>query len=210
MLLFCICISEKKIWILPSSKEVPCNINVSLKSKYDKYLIINEEISSTIEKYSEHIIRQDLETIMLPVNPLQQREQEYARKRESVIPFLEYVYPEIQGGIYDFVCNGKKVQEKVLGLHRKSMYCTFARNDVKKDGKRQQQTYMVGENEYYWFHSSVDDCFWIVPEGALIEKGYITVTKSKKRYINFSNTQWDLFKYNYKEIDEEKIKGIFL
>jgi len=210
MLLVCICISERKIWILPFSNEIKWAINISLKSKYDKYLIVNEEISSVIERYREHIIRQPIETLMLPVNPLQQREQEYARKREAALPFLEYVYPEIQGGIYDFICNGKKVQEKVLGLYRKTLHTNLSVNNGKKDGKRHQRKYMIGENDYYWFHSSVDDCFWIIPEGVLIERGYITADIQNRTMIRFSGNTWDKYRYNYKEIDEEKIKRIFL
>ena len=209
MLLFCICISEKKIWILPFSTELPSSINISLKSKYDKYLAINEKLTESIEKYNDSIIVQSLDAIMLPVNPLQQREQEYVRKREATIPCLEYKYPEIQSEIYDFICNGKKVQEKVVGYHRKALYCTFARNHTKKDGKRQQRTYMVGENDYYWFHSSIDDRFWIIPEEVLVEKGYVTIEKTKKQYIRISDTEWDNYKYDYNNIDKEKMIEIF-
>jgi hypothetical protein len=69
---------------------------------------------------------------------------------------------------------------------------------------------MIGENDYYWFHSSVDDCFWIIPEGVLIERGYITADIQNRTMIRFSGNTWDKYRYNYKEIDEDKIKGIFL
>jgi hypothetical protein len=69
---------------------------------------------------------------------------------------------------------------------------------------------MVGENDYYWFHSSIDDRFWIIPEGVLVEKGYVTVDKEKRTDIRISGNEWDKYKYNYKEIDEKKIIGIFL
>jgi len=210
MLLFCICISEKKIWVLPFSTDLPSSINISLTSKYDKYLVINEKIPDTIEKYRDNIIVSDLDALMLPVNPLQQREQEYVRKREAALPFLEYKYPDIQAGISDFICNGKKVQEKVVGLHKKTLHANLSVNNGKKNGKRSFRSYMVGENDYYWFHSSIDDRFWIIPEGVLVEKGYITVDKQKRTDIRFSGNQWDNYKYNYKEIDKEKMMEIFL
>lgn len=209
MLLFCICISKKMIWIFPFHNNIPASINISLKSKYNKYLVINEKISESIEKYINNIIVSDLESILLPVNPLQQREQEYVRKREQFIPFVEYVYPDIQSGISDFICNGKKVQEKVLGFYKNGLYCTFASNCTKKDGKRQQRTYMLGENDHYWFHSSIDDCFWIISEGVLYDNGYITIEKSKKQTICISDEKWDNYKYNYKNVNKEKIIDIF-
>ena len=210
MLLFCICISEKKIWVLPFSTELPSSINISLKSKYDKYLVVNENLAESIEKYNNSIIMQSLDAIMLPVNPLQQREQEYVRKREAAIPFLAYTYPDIQSGISDFICNGKKVQEKVLGLDKKTLHANLSVNNGKKYGKRSFRSYMVGENDYYWFHSSIDDRFWIIPEGVLVEKGYVTVDKEKRTDIRISGNEWDKYKYNYKEFDEKKIIGIFL
>lgn len=39
---------------------------------------------------------------------------------------------------------------------------------------------MLGENDYYWFHSSIDDRFWIISETVLHEKGYISNANDKK------------------------------
>jgi hypothetical protein len=210
MLLICICISEKKIWILPFSSKLSTSINISVRSKYNKYLVVNEKITESIEQYRDSITMTDLESLMIPVNPLQQREQEYAQKRETALPFLQFIYPELQGSVTDFICNGKKVQEKVLSLHRKSLMSTFATNNGKHDGKRQYKTYMLGENDYYWFHSSIDERFWIIPETVLFEKGYITELKSKKRYITISASQWDNYKYDYQNINQDNITTLFL
>ena len=210
MLLICICISEKKIWILPFNNKLPESINISIRSKYHKYRVVNEKITDTIEQYRDNVTFTELETLMIPVNPLQQREQEYVRKREMLLPFLQFSYPELQGGVTDFICNGKKVQEKVAGLQKKSLLVTFCTNDGKHDGKRQYKTYMLGENDYYWFHSSIDERFWIIPETVLYEKGYITKIKSKKKYINISASQWDNYKYDYQDINHEHLTTLFL
>jgi hypothetical protein len=69
---------------------------------------------------------------------------------------------------------------------------------------------MVGENDYYWFHSSIDDRFWIIPEEVLVEKGYVTVDKQKRTDIRFSGNEWDNYKYDYNNIDKEKMIEIFL
>ena len=208
MLIICICISEKKLWIIPFSNEIKININISLKSKYDKYYVENDKISEAIEGYRSKVNMAELEMIMKPISILQQREQEYVQKRETLVSFLTYDYPEIQGQVYDFICNGKKVQEKVLGLYRKELHCTFAVNNGSKGKKRLFRTYMLGENDYYWFHSSVDERFWIIPERVLYEKGFISIEKTNKKDIRFSG-EWNEYMYHYDNIDKERIMTLF-
>ena len=208
MLIICICISEKKLWIIPFSNEIKININISLKSKYDKYYVENDKISEAIEGYRSNVNMAELEMIMKPISILQQREQEYVQKRETLVSFLTYDYPEIQGQVYDFICNGKKVQEKVLGLYRKELHCTFAVNNGSKCKKRLFRTYMLGENDYYWFHSSVDERFWIIPERALYEKEFISNEKTNKKDIRFSG-EWNEYMYHYDNIDKERIMTLF-
>jgi hypothetical protein len=210
MLLICICISEKKIWILPFSSKLSTSINISVRSKYNKYLVVNEKITESIEQYRDNITMTDLKSLMIPVNPLQQREQEYAHKRETALPFLQFIYPELQCGVTDFICNGKKVQEKVVGLQRKSLCSDLAVNNGTSNGKRKYRTYMLGENDYYWFHSSINDHFWIIPETVLFEKGYISVEKSKRTRINLSCTIWDNYKYDYQNINHIQLSELFL
>jgi len=210
MLLICICISEKKIWILPFNNKLPVSINISIKSKYHKYRVVNEKLTDTIEQYRDIVTFTELETLMIPVAILQQREQEYVRKREMLLPFLQFSYPELQGGVTDFICNGKKVQEKVVGLQKKSLTASLAANNGASNSKRNYRTYMIGENEYYWFHSSIDERFWIIPETVLYEKGYISIEKSKLKRIYLSSSIWDNYKYDYQNINREQLTTLFL
>jgi len=209
MLIICICISEKKLWIIPFSNEIKININISLKSKYDKYYVENDKISEAIEGYRNKVNMTELAAIMKPISTHQQREQEYVQKRETLVSFLKYDYPEIQGQVYDFICNGKKVQEKVLGLYRKELHCTFAVNNGSKDKKRLFRTYMLGENDYYWFHSSVDERFWIIPENVLYANGFISNEKTSKKNIVILGNKWDEYMYHYDNIDKERIMALF-
>ena len=75
---------------------------------------------------------------MTPINPLQQREQLYIKKRERLLPFLLYEYPKIQGTNIDFMINGKKIQEKVCGYinKKKMLNSTLSKNNGKQERKR--------------------------------------------------------------------------
>lgn len=112
MLIICICIEEKKMWILPYNhlKNIK-KLNISVKSKYSKYLVDNSIIDTYIVKYIDNIIYKTLEDLNIPRSIYQQKEQEYVKKREKCIPFLNYVYPDIQNTSVDVIINGKKVQE---------------------------------------------------------------------------------------------------
>lgn len=220
MLLICVCISEKKLWVIPYHHlSITSKLNISIDSKYNKYLVDLTTIIDRIDSYRSEILCLQLDTILLPITPLQQREQLYAKKREQCVPFLEYKYPLIQNTCVDVIVNGKNVQEKVLGYDelKKGLYCGFSKNNGIKDGKRCYRCYQLGENEYYWLHSSVDNRFWIIPELVLYNKGYLSKkdeTMPKKmlwfKSENNINKEWLVeYEYNYDIIDKEAILKIF-
>jgi len=183
------------------------------------HFLDTNEIMSTIDKYQSDIICLPIDTILLPINPIQQREQEYVRKRETHLPFLKYDYPLIQNSCVDVIVNGKKVQEKVLGYteSKKRLHCGISANNGKLDGKRQFRCYRLGENDFYWLHSSIDNRFWIIPEMILYEKGYLCnkeETKNRKmlcfRFENNVIHSWlNVYQYNYDTIDKEEIIKLF-
>ena len=214
MLLFCTCITEKKSWLLPFNDVSTITVlNISIKSKYNIYEVKSDTLCKMIDMNLEKIEYLALSTIMEPINPLQKREQLYFRKREQYLPFLEYTYPGIQGTVVDVLIYQKKVQEKVLGFikDRNALQCEFASNNGKVDGKRTHRTYCLGENDYYWLHSSIDERFWIIPEQVLFERGLIASEneiKNKKVLCfksenNKNNTWLNAFEYNYNMINEE-------
>jgi hypothetical protein len=220
MLLICICISEKKIWIMPyNALTLKSKLNISVKSKYSKYLVDNTIIDTFIDKYVKDVVYNTLEILLKPVHVLQQREQEYVKKRETCVPFLSYHYPEVQGTCVDVIINGKKVQEKVLGFteSKKTLQCTFSANNGKVEGKRTFRMYHLGENDYYWLHSSIDDRFWIIPENIIYEKGHISKkdeVKSKKTFTFKSmyseNTEWlKEYEFSYNNVNQDGIMKIF-
>jgi len=102
MLMICVCNSEKKLWIMPYNHlNLKSKLNISVESKYNKYLVENSIIDTFIDKYVSDIVYNTLETLLEPIHLLQQREQQYVKKRESCISFLSYHYPEVQGTCVD-------------------------------------------------------------------------------------------------------------
>lgn len=186
IIVICVCINEQKVWVIPidiiKSKH---KINISTnKSNYNEYLITdNNTIDKAINKCLKYVVQDNLEKLMTPSTYLQKREQDYIRKREKYISFLKYEYPEIQGSCVDFIINGKKIQEKVVGFdkNRQRLLCTVSKNNGKLDGKRTTKVYDKGDNDYYWFHSSIDDRFWIIPEEILVKYGYIDYNNQKTK-----------------------------
>lgn len=221
MLIICISISDQKIWIIPYNdiKKLK-RLNISEKSKYNIYLINdNKKINLAINKYLEKIVKDKLEVLNTPINIYQQREQEYIIKRETYIDFLEYKYSDIQGTCIDFMINNKKVQEKVAGYHHKGnkyyLKSGLSHNGGTINKMRNIIPYNIGDNDYYWFHSSIDDRFWIIPEAILVSKKYIgNPLYITKKFINFDTMDWvKSYEYNYKKIDDkqkESIKKLFV
>jgi hypothetical protein len=215
MLIICGCITDDKIWIIPYSDVTSrSKINISVRSKYNKYLVEDKtQINEVITKYE--CIKDCCNIFMTPVCEYQQREQEYVKKRELYIDFLNYVYPELHNTTTDFMVSGKKVQEKVMGYESKHnrLTCSLASNNLKDDrGKRKWRTYYLGENNYYWLHSSHDDRFWIIPEMKLHKRGKISdsdkVYNKKVLMFNIEKVpKWiKKWEFNYKEItDTQKL-----
>ena len=91
-------------------------------------------------------------------------------------------------------------------------------NNGKIDKKRAFRSYHLRQNDVYWFHSSIDDRFWIVPEMILYEHGYISdpenPDKKSKVSLNFvnsnSNYKWiEDYEYSYSNVNRDAIMKLF-
>jgi hypothetical protein len=221
MLLICVCTSEEKIWVIPYNElNIKCStLNISEISKYNDYGCGNNLILNRyIDMHKNKCVRQLLDECLLPVSDLQQREQEYVKKREKYIDFLKFETLEIQNTPTDFMVNGKRVQEKVTGyiFERSSLIFYLATHN----GSKKFRAYKLGENEYYWIHSSIDDRFWIIPEIELYNRGYISdidkiiPPKSMRIRVNNENDygvrEWiKSYEYNYSNPNRNKIIRLF-
>jgi hypothetical protein len=215
MLIVCICIKEEKFWIIPFNeiREMK-NLSISNKSKYNKYEVETHKLVEIFKTYSHLTIEYEL--VNIPKSKLQIREQYYLSKRENAINFFNYIKPHIQGTITDFIINGKNIQEKVVGYRkdRKSYNVWLSTSNGKKEkNKRNWRTYKLGENDFYWFHSSIDDRFWIIPEIILYNNDYISNINETKNRTNIyfkilengdyqSNNWMKNYEYNYSNIDD--------
>lgn len=226
MLLICVCNSEEKIWVIPYNelKIKAKNLNISEFSKYNDYGCGNNIILNRyINLHKDKCMRQTLDECLLPVNDLQQREQEYAKKREKYIDFLKFESLEVQNTPTDFIVNGKKVQEKVCGYikEKNCLIAYFASNNGKNEnGTRKFRTYQLGENDYYLLNSSIDNRFWIIPEIVLYNKEYISDKDNIKKNtvlrirVNKENDygvrEWiKEYEYNYDSPNKDKIMKLF-
>jgi hypothetical protein len=218
MLIICVCIDEKKIWVIPYEDITNIEkVNISINSKYNKYLVqdnllLYDEIVKYYDKYSS----EKIEDYLIPISHLHKREQEYRKKREKFISFLNFTYPEIQNSVTDFMINNKKVQEKVCGSiikGKKQCLIAYLSSHNGKDNKKNRKfrTYCLGENDYYWFHSSIDDRFWIIPENTLYDKGYLAnKNEIRKNRVIYLTSEWcKNYQFSYDNIDSDKIKILF-
>lgn len=220
MLIICVCISEKKIWVLPYNHiNTKYKLNISVRSKYSKYLVTTDTIKTSVDTYLSDIVYMTMDNTLMPISKFQQQEQVYVKRREQSIPFLRYEYPIIQNTCVDVIINGKKVQEKVLGYieTKNALYCGLSANNGTINGKRQYRCYRLGENKYYWLHSSIDERFWIIPEQILYEKGYISNINetNRKRTLwfksddNVTNEWINSYLYSYDAINRETLLKLF-
>ncbi len=88
------------------------------------------------------------------------------------------------------------------------------------NGSKLFRTYKLGENDYYWIHSSIDDRFWIIPEIELYNRDYlsdsdkISNSKSIRIIVNHNNKygakEWIKdYEYNYLNVNKEKLIKLF-
>jgi hypothetical protein len=219
MLLICVCVADNKLWIIPYNElNIKNKLNISIVSKYNKYLV-QDNISTLLDKHLLSCKITSLEDGLTPVCELQQREQEYVLKRETCIPQLSYVYPEIQNTPTDFTVNNKRVQEKVMGVTKKQLHAFFASNNGKKlNGNRNFRTYTRSENDLYWLHSSIDNRFWVIPEKELYEREYISDDNviMNRTIIHIpicgyteTNVWLEQYEFNYEHVNIEKLVSMF-
>jgi hypothetical protein len=211
MIMVCYCIDENKFWIMryEDIAHLKYKLNISMKSKYNKYLTNETNIIDKFNKYYETTKLFELEYCLKPTNIYQQREQIYRRTRELKLFNIKFEYPDIEQCYYDFTINDKKIQEKVCGkcIDRDAYTVSLYRcNGI---------SYKKGMNEFYWLHMDKTDIFYIIPETILIEQKKIEDTiqfKTKpmfRIYINKEKMWYNKYKYDYNKLDLNLIYNMF-
>lgn len=204
-LILCICEEDKKMWLMPFEivNDI-CKIHVGIKSKYNTYEINISNITDKLNEYYQITKKFTYEELDKPLCIYTEREREFYRYRESKIDFLEFTYNDMEGMVYDFKIGEKKVQEKVGCIDKVknvNVFCLW-KNNGKLNGNREQKSYDIGDNDYYWLNAEDKQLFYVFPEQILVEKGYIGYTSNKKQLkINPRETThngWvQHYKFNY-------------
>jgi hypothetical protein len=225
MPIICCCLKYAKILIFNGKdfKDVG-GITIGKKSKYDKYAIDSKNLCDKIFDVYNAYELYHFDSIDIPQNEVQKREREYKKKRERLIDFLKYDYPEIEGLVWDFKVNGLKVQEKVVEESKtyKGYYgVTLCKSGGRKNKKTTKQPYTQGDNNIYWIQLQDSQYFYIFPENLLIEHTIIKTNDDNKASMRLNLYPLDINKKNkssrwareylfdYENLDANKIKGMF-
>jgi DNA-directed RNA polymerase subunit RPC12/RpoP len=226
MLIICMCWTDKKMWFFDGSLMKHTKISIGKhNSKYEDNFVEHGRLQEITLKYYNKLPKVPLEQLMIPLSTNQQTEHDFRKLRETRIDFLSITYPEKSNLVYDFMLNGKKVQEKVCSLKRRGgngIVVGLFKNGGKFNTEveytpsgRNKISYEKGDNDLYWLHMPDKQYFYVLPEAFLIQESLVVVEncKEKKHTIWIPmddnarpNKQgWDKYLFDYKSIDKERL-----
>lgn len=214
-IIFCFCISDKKMWILNGNEIIVSQkIGIGLKkSKYEKNEVTIETIKSTLLEYYNSMTLFKYDDVNIPISIYQKKEQEFRKFIEYKIPTLMFEYSERSGLVFDYIINGFKVQEKIGYLDKNKKYILFTihKNNGREYGKRKFQPYQIGDNDFYWLNFPDKTKFFIFPEKILIDKGFISTPNNigKKMMKTNLNNLNDEYMFDFNNLDLVKLNRMF-
>jgi hypothetical protein len=210
-MIFCICQSDKKMWLLNGNDIVSKDkIAIGLyKSKYDDFQVDSSTIEERIVDYYLHLPSYKFDYIDTPIGETAKNERAFRQYREKTLQCLSFTYPKRLNLVYDFIINGKKVQEKIGSICRGDKICfTIHKNNGTQDGVRKFQQYVLGDNDFYWLNSPDKKLFWVIPENVMLNHGFISsnMQKNSSRHLYVHRCGWlDEYLFNYENIDMKKL-----
>jgi len=218
-IIICICLDDKNTWIFENNitKHIKTTLTIGNKSKYNKFKCENN-IEYVLENYYNSTTKFSFNALDLPQSNNSKIEYKYRKIREEKLTFLSFTNNDMEGLVYDFKIEDKKIQEKVGGHLHKNInsykFCLTKMNG-KVNGKRKRQCYQKGDNDFYWLNCRDTMLFYIIPENILIEKGYIANNDGKLKQLIVSNTNKNTFWtkeyiFDYENLDKEKLCKILL
>jgi hypothetical protein len=210
-LLILMSIEDKKIWFFDGelSKNIKDLIISTKNDKYKSNEITEDNIIKSTQEFYDKLEKFTEKKSIEFDNKNSQREYLYFKKREDKFPNFVYVYPEVEGTVYDLKINNYKVQDKVYSIVDKTNYKAY----IQKQYKRNRIPYEKGDNDLYWIWLENSDYFFLFPESVLIEQNIIKTLddNSDKKYLdhiyinmkdNTDNTNkywYNSYKYNIKD-----------
>lgn len=233
IVLTCMCVKDDKLWFIdPEIVKSKHTVTIleKLNTKFAKYSCDIDKVNDKLlEFYNDnYYTKVDIETANSTAPEKFIKEQEYIKLRESKISFLDFEYSEIIGLRYDFIVNGKKVQEKSQNFRTpcKNMkaYSFSITKSGKKNDKKAKVPYCKGDNDLYWLNLPDKKTFYLIPEELMIDLGYIRVNgkfgahtillypyeKIELLYDRDINTaELNEYLFCYDNPDEKRIKELF-
>ena len=196
------------MWLIPyEDVKGQKSVKISIKSKYNHYEVTPDNIKEKLTNFYNNIPNFQFDILNTPTSDTHKQEQFYRKLREEKLDFIQFIYPEFEGTVYDFKIFDKKVQEKV-GFICKNNPNSFGFHINKSNGKKSNCSYKLGDNDLYWLHCKNTSRFYVIPESILIENGFIGDNCKQHLYISPTNinTKWtDEYLFNYDNIDKERL-----
>lgn len=213
-ILLCICEEDKKMWLIPYEEVNGFKtIGIAKKSKYNKYEVSIENLNDKLNYFYDTLNKFNLEILNTPSSKTQKQEFEYRKLREEKIDFIEFTDNDVEGLVYDFKIDEKKVQEKVGSIihdNPNSFLFNLIKYKCRVEGKCVNQCYNEGDNDLYWLNCK-NGKFYVIPEQELIKHGYIGKECKQKLYVSPTNknTEWcNNYLFEYDNIDKTRLLKI--
>lgn len=214
MLILCMCWEDKRTWIVPFEDVMHLTkLTIGLKkSKYDIYEFKKEDAKQKLHAYYSTSVKKPFESLDTPICTYQQREKLFRQLRESKIKFLEFTYSNVEAQVFDFLCEGLKVQEKVGGISKQGYIFHLYKNNGKNTDKiRTFISYTKGDNDFYWLHLQDKKHFYVIPENILIDRNKVNTPQKESLYIihNKKDVWYSEYMFDYDNIDIDKLSKMF-
>jgi hypothetical protein len=216
-IILCICMSDKRMWIL-NGNNITASRKIAIglkKSKYDQHEVTSDTIHQKILEYYQLLPSYTWNESNTPISIFQQNERNYRCFIESKCPFIQFEYTEKSNMVYDYTINGFKVQEKI-GFNSKMLSFCLHKNKGKINKVRKFQPYKQGDNDFYWLNFPDKVHFFVIPESVLIHHGVIaTDLQPGKRSIHINTKKLSENKFgmeylfDYENIDIPRLKSLF-
>jgi len=216
-LLLFYCYEDESMWLIPENiilNQTKVSIGFN-KSKYNIYKTTKETIIDKLDKLYKNTTKFKFDTLNTPINIYQQREQDFRKYRESKINFIDFLYHEMEGTVYDFKIANYKIQEKVTKMKNENEYIFFICKKNGHSNKTINTQYDTGDNDFYWLNCENKITFFVIPEQILIDKGLIGNIKKTlslkitiKDTLDTRNAWLQPYMFNYENIDKERLINI--
>jgi len=211
-----ICLNEKRQWIFEEIPDIPrINIGTTKYNKYVDYEVETSAVNNRLMKLWNSKTTYMHEDINVASSELADIEQEYVKIREDSIKCLTFEKPERNQMVYDFKVNGKKVQEKTVASKKSKDIYSFklTKSNGIKNKVRKFIPYHIEDNDVYWLNLRHTTMFYVIPSGALHERGYLQkddIIGKNYLCINPNSDEWyNEYKFNYNDVDVDRLVALF-